>query len=188
MNDSHLVTERAVPDRPAATGDRVPDPSFDQLYSEHVPLLRAIAMRRGVPFSESEELVQEVFATYLVDPDRVHNVRAYLVGGICHAIRAYRRRCEREGKVFAELDDEADVPAFRASNAFESLSDSLTLAAVLSRIGGKCRSLLQRVYVDKESKESIAADLDYRPATIDQLLFSCRKRAREEFLKLMGHA
>src|SRR5690349_5525680 len=77
---------------------RIGDPEaaglpFEDLYRTFHPLLRAIAMRNfGVPRADAENLVHDVFLTYLSNPSNVRDLRPYLIGAICNASRQYRRR------------------------------------------------------------------------------------------------
>ena len=157
----------------------VRDAAFDELYQTYVPLLRAIAMRKfGIPFADVDELVQDVFATYLTHAARVRELRPYLIGGICNAARQYWREAEAERKVFCELD-----PALARTEeaVLEPLIRNTLMAAALSRLGSSCRETLRRFYLDGESAISIAASRSTTPNTIHQLLNYCRGRARAAY-------
>jgi len=159
------------------------DPEFDRLYEAYVPLLRRIAMRKfGIPPAHVDELVQDVFATYLTHAARVRELRPYLIGGICNAARQYWREIEAERKVFSDAAD----PAFAATDdaVLESLIRTTLMSAALSRLGESCRETLHRFYIEGESAISIAASRDTTPNSIHQLLNYCRGRAREAYRAL----
>jgi hypothetical protein len=69
---------------------------FDSIYDTYAPLLRRIAVSRfGIPTAYAADLVHDVFATYLVNPKRVEELRPYLIGAICNASRSYLRKSTR---------------------------------------------------------------------------------------------
>lgn len=169
---------------PAAAALR--DPAFDELYETYVPLLHAIAIRKfGIPHADVEELVHDVFATYLTHASRVRQVRPYLIGGICNASRQYWREAEAERKVFCDADPAA---ASVEDEVLEPLIRNTVLAAALTRLGPSCRETLHRFYVDGESAISIAASRSTTPNTIHQLLSYCRTRLRAAYRKMWEEA
>lgn len=155
------------------------DPEFDRLYETYVPLLRRIAMRKfQIPRGDVDELVQDVFATYLTHSARVREIRPYLIGGICNAARQYWRETDAERRVFCD----ADVCSAQSDDAvLESLIRNTLMSAALSRLGASCRETLRRFYLDGESAISIAASRDTTQNSIHQLLNYCRGRAREAY-------
>lgn len=188
--DRHITTvETGIPAETgpaagAAAAAEVRDPEFDHLYETYVPLLRRIAMRKfNVPREDVDELVQDVFATYLTHAARVRELRPYLIGGICNAARQYWREADAERKVFCD----ADVDAARSGDEpLESLIQSTLMCAALSRLGPSCRETLHRFYVNGESAISIAASRETTQNSIHQLLSYCRGRAREAYRAMKG--
>ena len=68
--------------------DVPPSDSFEDLYEKYRPLLLLIAMRRfGVPNDDAEELVHDVFLSFLRRWNLVRDVRPWLIGAICYACR-----------------------------------------------------------------------------------------------------
>ena len=66
-----------------ALNDSVPpkrdDSDFEQIYVKHYDFLVSIAVRKfGVPSSEADTLVQEVFLSYLKRSREIHDVHAWL--------------------------------------------------------------------------------------------------------------
>lgn len=157
----------------------VRDPEFDRLYETYVPLLRRIAMRKfDIPRADVDELVQDVFATYLTHAGRVRELRPYLIGGICNAARQYWRETAAERRMFCD----ADLESARSHDApLESLIRTTLMSAALSRLGESCRETLHRFYVQGESAISIAASRATTQNSIHQLLSYCRGRAREAY-------
>jgi RNA polymerase sigma factor (sigma-70 family) len=149
--------------------------SFDTIYDNHAPLLRAIARRKfNIPEADIDSLVHDVFASFLISASRVRDLRPYLVGGICNASRNYWRRRERDDSLFAEMDENAVCD----ENLQHDVSRTLTLNAALSRIGDRCRDVLQRYYLESESTATIAEAIGTTPGNVLYILHTCRKRAR----------
>lgn len=149
--------------------------SFDSIYDEHAPLLRAIARRKfNVPEADIDSLVHDVFASFLISASRVRDPRPYLVGGICNASRNYWRRRERDDSLFADIDENTVC----YENLQHDVSRTLTLNAALSRIGDRCRDVLQRYYLESESTSTIAEAIGTTPGNVLYILHTCRKRAR----------
>jgi RNA polymerase sigma factor (sigma-70 family) len=148
---------------------------FDTIYDDHAPLLRAIARRRfNVPEVDVDGLVHDVFASFLTSAPRVRDFRPYLVGGICNASRNYWRRRKRDDSLFVEIDENAIC----GEDLQHSMSRTLALNAALSRIGDRCRDVLQRYYLENESTETIAEAIGTSPGNVLYILHTCRKRAR----------
>src|SRR5437588_10186366 len=90
----------------AAANSAMTTSQFEMMYATYVPLLRRIAVRKfGIPRSDAEALVHDVFATYLANPTNVRNVHTYLIGAICNASRQYRRRDATERALFCGSDE-----------------------------------------------------------------------------------
>jgi RNA polymerase sigma factor (sigma-70 family) len=143
-------------------------------YLQYAPLLRRLAMRRfGVPAADVDELVNDVFATYLANPASVRTLYPYLRGGICNASRDYWRRRNREVSLDAVADD-----AGTDEETFEGLSDRLLLAATLARLREKCRRVIFWRYYEDATTAAIASELDTTPANVLYILHKCRERAR----------
>ena len=148
---------------------------FDAIYDDHAPLLRAIARKKfNIPDSDIDGLVHDVFASFLTSASRVRDLRPYLVGGICNASRNYWRRRERDDSLFVDMD----VNAVCGVDLQQSVNRNLTLNAALSRIGERCRNVLERYYLESESTASIAEAIGTSPGNVLYILHNCRKRAR----------
>jgi RNA polymerase sigma factor (sigma-70 family) len=148
---------------------------FDTIYDGCAPLLRAIAKRKfNIPDADIDGLVHDVFASFLTSASRVRDARPYLVGGICNASRNYWRRRERDDLLFVQIDENAACD----EDVQQEVSRTLTLNAALSRIGDRCRDVLQRYYLESESTETIAEAIGTTPGNVLYILHTCRKRAR----------
>jgi RNA polymerase sigma factor (sigma-70 family) len=147
---------------------------FDALYIVYRPLLRKIAIRKfGVAISDADDLVQDVFATYLANPSNVRELHPYLIGAICNASRQYRRR--NEASPFCESNACGATPD---DELIDGVVRNVVIAATLSRLGARCRETLERFYLNGETAGSIAESRDTTAGYIWRLLNYCRNRAR----------
>jgi RNA polymerase sigma factor (sigma-70 family) len=171
--------ERAVSSAPGVQVGSDPPQRFEEVYLLYAARLRKIAIRNfGIPKSEAETLVHDVFATYITQASSVRAVERYLVGAICNASRHYLRRSDAAEALFC-----GDTPC--AATPSESLLDEvarkLLLGRVLRRIDCRCRELLQRYYLEGETTQAIADELHSTPGSILVTLHKCRKRARDAY-------
>lgn len=156
--------------------------TFDLLYAGYSRLLRGVAMRKfGVSREDSDDLVQDVFATFLANPAGVRDLHAYLIGAICNAARQHRRR--GEAAPFCE-EMPVSCAAAASDDVAESVIQSLVIDATLARLGASCRDTLQRFYIEGESALSIASARDTTANYIFRLLNYCRNRARAIYEEL----
>jgi RNA polymerase sigma factor (sigma-70 family) len=152
---------------------------FDALYAAYRPLLRKIAIRKfGVAVSDAEDLVQDVFATYLANPSNVRELHPYLIGAICNASRQYRRRSE--SSPFCPSDACGATPD---DELIDGVVRNVVIASTLSRLGERCRETLERFYLNGETAVSIAESRDTSAGYIWRLLNYCRNRARAIYRK-----
>jgi RNA polymerase sigma factor (sigma-70 family) len=158
--------------------------AFESLYVEYGLLLRTIAMRRyHVPPDDAEALVHDIFMAYLERRAYVRNAKGWLIGAIGNASSNYVRKRMPEAQLLPEHEEAVDQAA---EASLERWMRRLTIAAILARLGTKCRETLRRYYLSEESKERIASHLETSPAYVLQLLVSCRKRAQEMLRSLSG--
>lgn len=159
--------------------------STDQIYIEHGPLLRRIAIRKfNVPPSEAEALVHDVFINCLLTRRNVRsNLRAYLVAAIHNACRNYWRSRRSERQVFD--DDKGAADDVVTDDLFDGLATNLLVASTLAQLGARCREVLRRYYLQGEDTPAIAAVMDTSPGNVNYLMHVCRKRARAIYEKLM---
>ena len=157
---------------------------FESLYIEYGLLLRTIAMRRyHVPPDDAEALVHDIFAAYLERSGYVRDAKGWLIGAIGNASNNYIRKRKPEARLLPEHEEAVDTGA---EARLERWMRNVTISAMLSRLGDKCRETLRRYYLGEETKEAIAEHLDTSPAYVLQLLVTCRKRAQEILRGLSG--
>jgi RNA polymerase sigma factor (sigma-70 family) len=171
--------ERAVSSVPAMPAGSDPPPRFEEVYVLYAARLRKIAIRNfGIPISEAETLVHDVFATYITQATSVRAVERYLVGAICNASRHFLRRSDAADALFC---GETPCAATASDALLDEVARKLLLGRVLRRIDCRCRDLLQRYYLNGETTDAIAKELDSTPGSILVTLHKCRKRARDAY-------
>lgn len=157
--------------------------SVEQVYLEHGPVLRRVAIRKyRVPPGDAEGLVHDVFINYLVTPRHVRaELRAYLIGAICNACRNYWRSRRTEERVFAEGEEPAAADVMADRDLFDGLERNLAVASALAKLGSRCQEALRRYYLNGEDTAAVAAAMNTTPGNVNYLMHVCRKRARAIF-------
>lgn len=183
ITDAHTLHE--APDEPIPLAQilGVAEGSPEHVYLDTAPVLHRIAVFSfHVPEEDAATLVHDVFITYLANRRGVRsNPRAYLIGGIRNACRKYWRTKHSDRRVFT--DDEMSVAeetkGVRAADFSDELSLNMVVAAVLARLGSRCKEALRRYYLEGEETAEIAEALGTTPANVNYIMFNCRKHARE---------
>lgn len=156
---------------------------FDALYRVYFPFLRKLAVRKfAIPIDEVDDLVQDVFASYLANPSNVRDVHRYLIGAMCNASRYYWKR--KGNSPLSEMGRAEAISS--ADDLVDEVIRNLTIGATLSRLGASCRDALERFYLRGETTVSIASSRDTSPGYICRLLNYCRNRARSVVNEMRG--
>lgn len=154
---------------------------FDAVYASYRPLLRKIAIRKfGVPAADVEDLVQDVFATYIANSANVHDLHAYLIGATCNAARQYWRRDHASPFCGASIACAATPP----DEVVDGVIRNLVIGATLRRLGESCRETLERFYLRGETTAAIAESRETSANYICRLLNYCRNRARSLYREM----
>jgi RNA polymerase sigma factor (sigma-70 family) len=160
-----------------------PAEAFEEVYLRYAPRLQRIAMRRyGVAAADAEVLVQEVFTTYFQHAADVETLEPYLIGAICNASKNYLRRAVASKALFC---GEEPCPATAGDALLNEIERKRLLAQMLARVGGRCRELLQRFYVQGDGTEKLASDFGLTRGSVKVTLFKCRQRALEAYRAIM---
>jgi RNA polymerase sigma factor (sigma-70 family) len=158
------------------------DGDFEEIYVTHFDFLLGIAMRKfGVPSSEAETLVHEVFLSYLKRSGEIHDLHAWLLGGICHASRYFWRQNGRGGETveIEELFEREDPSSHDIRN---ELPNALTARAVLDSLPPRYRKILRLRYYEGCSIAEIAEALGVKPKYAQKLVSKCIKKAEKNYL------
>lgn len=154
---------------------------FDALYASYRPLLRKIAIRKfGIPAADVDDLVQNVFATYIANSANVHDRHAYLIGAACNAARQYWRRDHASPFCGASIA----CAATPADEVVDGVIRNLVIGATMRRLGESCRETLERFYLRGETTAAIAKSRETSANYICRLLSYCRKRARSIYREM----
>lgn len=181
MQDSATELKRAEP--PPAQPAYGAVAAFEEAYLRYAPRLQRIAMRRyGVAAGDAEVLVQEVFTTYFQHAADVEALEPYLIGAICNASRNHLRRAIASKALFC---GEEPCPATPDDALLNEVERKRLLSQMLARIGGRCRELLQRFYVQGEGTETLASEFGLTRGSVKVTLFKCRQRALAAYRAIM---
>ena len=155
---------------------------MERIYVDNAPLLRWVAVQRfGIEPDDAEALVHDIFAAWLTNRTVVRgDIRAYLLGAMWNAARAFQRRRREE-----PLDESAPEPLTVPDEFLDQLSLSIAIGRTLARLNKRCVETLRRFYFDEESASAIAASTDTSPEAVRQMLRVCRARARAICEELM---
>lgn len=142
----------------------------EEWYVELYPLLRELAEQKfRVPEHASEDIVQDVFASFLSKPEPIDDVRAYLIGAVSLASRMYWRS-EAKFDRGAALPDRLRVPRY---------DRILALRRVLRALPHLERRVLILRAQGWRIRE-IATRIGRSPSWTEKLLRRARKAAAEE--------
>lgn len=184
MQDLHDdEVERPVP-RAGQPGGSERVATFEEAYLQYAPRLRRIATGRfGIAPPDADALVHDVFATYFLHAESVRKLEPYLIGAICNAARYHLRRAGSTQDLFCDQTPCAATPDDALANEIER---KVMVSRMLARVGGRCRDLLHRYYINGETTEAIACGMQTKPATVLVFLSRCRARARQAFQSMAG--
>ncbi|MGH9458221.1 MAG: RNA polymerase sigma factor [Thermoanaerobaculia bacterium] len=142
---------------------------FTAVYEEYFGFLCDVAMHRfRVPPAAAEDVVHEVFLSFLTVRHEVRDPRAWLIGGVCNASRRYWSLSTES------LDD---APRCLVSAETEELMEEITVRQVVGRLHAKCRRTLQLHYWEGATPGEMAGDLRTTPAYARKLIHQCLRKA-----------
>jgi RNA polymerase sigma factor (sigma-70 family) len=162
---------------PVTASSAVAAAHFDEVYATYAPILRGIAVRKfAIPRVEADDLVQDVFASYLANRSRVRDYEPYLIGAICNAARQYRRR--DDASPFSPRPEHRECGQTGRDEVIDGVIRNLVIRTTLARLGRSCRETLERFYLRGETAVVIAEQRQTTANYIWRLLNYCRNRAR----------
>lgn len=158
------------------TGARSDDRPFEAIYEQYFGLLVQIAaFKFKVPESEAETLAHDVLISYLRKANDILNLRAWLIGAICHASRHYWRLNLRIVGADAEIElDRVDPASLRI---LESLPDQIAAREALECLSPRCREILHMRYFEGCTVIEIAQRIGVKPKYAQKLITKCLRRA-----------
>jgi RNA polymerase sigma-70 factor (ECF subfamily) len=172
--------------RGIASGPHAAPASFAQIYAEYADFVWRNARRLGVPASNAEDVVQEVFIVVqrrVVDFDGRASMRSWIFGILVHVVRRYRRTFRRKDARCVSLDH--DTSPERASEAFgsspheqaESAERVRLLELLLGQLDEDKRTLLVLSELEEWTLREIAEYLGSNTNTV----YSRLRRAKKAF-------
>ena len=166
-----------LPSSPVDDADRI-----ESLYREHRTLLLYVACRKfRVPDEDAENLLQEVFLSYLQAETEIDNVRSWLVAAICNASRHYHRV---RAKV-DQLPDDYGQQSDPGSHALpERFALEITIRQALRYLQPRCRETLWLHYFEGRSASDVARELETTNRYAEKLIHNCLKRVREIYMSI----
>ena len=136
------------------------------------PRLKALFAHYNVPAEDTEDILQQALLALIYQWENVRDAEAWLVGTVRNRCLLYWR--ERRRKVYESVDAELlEWMADPLKPAQEEADLTRDLAAVLSRLPQRCRSLLEMRYFMGYDPPELAARLGYSPTSISKITQRC---------------
>jgi RNA polymerase sigma factor (sigma-70 family) len=170
-------TAKTVPVKEPPAADDV-----EALYNEHRTLLLFIACRKfRIPDCDSENLIQDVFLSYLQTGTTIENVRAWLVAAMCNASRHYWRAQGRTESLPEDYTDRLDP---NSAGLAETFALQMTIHQALNYLTEKCRDTLHLHYFEGRSAVEVAVELETTPRYAEKLIHNCLQRVRAIYMDI----
>lgn len=146
-------------------------------------LLLVIAARKfNVPEADCENLVQDAMLALLRMGERVNDPRAFLIGAICNASRAYWRTQTRVSNIEgADLDA---VAAFTVVSDDDRIERELVMRRVLARLSPADREVLRLHYYEQLTAREVAARLSVTHRYAEKRIVEALRHARVVYTEL----
>ena len=174
------ATQQARTAAPAKEPQQAND--VEALYNEHRTLLLFIACRKfRIPDCDSENLIQDVFLSYLQTGTIIENVRAWLVAAMCNASRHYWRAQGRTESLPEDYTDRLDPSSQGLSDTFAL---QMTIHQALNYLTAKCRETLHLHYFEGRSAVEVAVELETTPRYAEKLIHNCLQRVRAIYIDI----
>jgi RNA polymerase sigma factor (sigma-70 family) len=165
------------PPPPSAAADDV-----EALYIEHRNLLLYVACRKfRIPDSDAENLIQEVFLSFLQTGTKIDNIRAWLVAAMCNASRHYWRAQGRLESLPEDFSDHSDPVTHGLADQFAM---RMTVRQALDYLQPRCRETLWLHYFEGRSAGDVARELETTNRYAEKLIHNCLKRVREIYMSI----
>jgi RNA polymerase sigma factor (sigma-70 family) len=166
-----------VPPAPSPAADEV-----ETLYIQHRSLLLYVACRKfRIPDCDAENLIQEVFLSYLQTGTKIENIRAWLVAAMCNASRHYWRAQGRTESLPDNIDDHSDPGSHGLADQFAM---KMTVRQALDYLQPRCRETLWLHYFEGRSAGDVARELETTNRYAEKLIHNCLKRVREIYMNI----
>jgi len=178
----------AIPAKPIVTAARaasVPVTSSDaieSLYLEFRTLLLFVGCKKfRVPDTDAENLIQEVFLSYIQNVTPIENVRAWLVAAMCNASRHYWRVQGKTESLPENFEGHSDPLSHGLA---DQMAMRMTLQKALKYLQPRCRETLWLHYFEGRSSSDVARELQTTPRYAEKLIHNCLKRVRDIYHRI----
>ena len=160
----------------------VPAEDIGVMYVEYRMLLLSVGCRKfRIPECEAENLIQEVFLSYLQAGTRIENAKAWLVAAMCNASRHYWRA---QGRTESLPDDYGERCDPSSNGVADRVAQELTLHQALDYLQPRCRQTLYLHYFEGRSAGDVAREMETTNRYAEKLIHNCLKRVREIYLSI----
>jgi RNA polymerase sigma factor (sigma-70 family) len=184
QNTLEAISPAAAAEAPAPTPvpAEVAEVDLGVMYVDYRMLLLSVACRKfRVPESEAENLIQEVFLSYLQAGTRIENAKAWLVAAMCNASRHYWRAQGRTESLPEDFEERCDP---MSSAVAERVAQEMTVRQALGYLQPRCRQTLYLHYFEGRSAGDVAREMETTNRYAEKLIHNCLKRAREIYLSI----
>jgi RNA polymerase sigma factor (sigma-70 family) len=176
------ATTTAAPAQTAPAATPTPADDVETLYIEHRSLLLYVACRKfRIPDSDAENLIQEVFLSFLQTGTKIDNVRAWLVAAMCNASRHYWRASGRTESLPEDFNDHSDPVTHGLA---EQYMMRMTIRQALDYLQPRCKETLWLHYFEGRSAGDVARELETTNRYAEKLIHNCLKRVREIYINI----
>ena len=167
---------------PSAPAESPADVDLGTMYVEYRMLLLSVACRKfRVPECEAENLIQEVFLSYLQAGTRIENAKAWLVAAMCNASRHYWRAQGRTESLPEDYGERCDPSSHGVA---ERVAQEMTMRQALGYLQPRCRQTLYLHYFEGRSAGDVAREMETTNRYAEKLIHNCLKRVREIYLSI----
>jgi RNA polymerase sigma factor (sigma-70 family) len=179
---SEKKSQTQPPDNEPAPPPSTAADDVEALYIEHKTLLLYVACRKfRIPDSDAENLIQEVFLSFLQTGTKIENVRAWLVAAMCNASRHYWRSQGRIESLPDDFNDHSDPGSIGLADQFAM---KMTVRQALDYLQPRCRETLWLHYFEGRSAGDVARELETTNRYAEKLIHNCLKRVREIYMSI----
>lgn len=157
-----------------------PCDGVEAVYRLYFNLLLYIAHQKfRVPHEDAENLIHEIFLSYLGNTEKIQNTRAWLIGSIYNASRQYWRTHRRSELLTPEIHERSSQ---RPGETAESVVVKISVRETLARMQERCRETLRLRYFEGCSAIEVAERLATTPRYAQRLIEKCLKRAHKMYV------
>jgi RNA polymerase sigma factor (sigma-70 family) len=182
QNTLEAISPAAAAEAPTPVPAEVAEVDLGVMYVDYRMLLLSVACRKfRVPESEAENLIQEVFLSYLQAGTRIENAKAWLVAAMCNASRHYWRAQGRTESLPEDFEERCDP---MSSAVAERVAQEMTVRQALGYLQPRCRQTLYLHYFEGRSAGDVAREMETTNRYAEKLIHNCLKRAREIYLSI----